>query len=557
MSLPPTPASSNKSHHAERNSHRRSILPSSTLLQVKESEEEKDVVSVRSVSRISTASYDSTVSSRSDNSLTWGEGLFSDPLDRGPNKCTGNRMDGMTIDELIHQLTTGGHYGTHEDPFTITFFVVYRSFMRPRDVLIKLMQRFRECEKYIKDNQNTTHEKICNLLYNWITLYPNDMIHPHTRHLLRKFFNIIASCSHLTYYAITLQSLVHGTVPSEDPDSFWGLSDVDDDELAKEIEKEQEEVINESNLKKKKDSGIGSWILTDNPDEKVQPVLSRPSLSNHRKASIIIVNNGSNGRQICQVPFEELPEKAIANELTFQEFQLFKKIVPRDMLRHIWSPQGSPQRENGKVAQSIKHFNLISNWVATIILSQDKLKHRAAMMKKFMKVAVIIRESNNYNTLMAIIAAINSAPIARLRRTRELIKGKSTYKKFHNLEVLMSTEKSFGNYRLALRAPSRGHDEQLGIPYLGIHLQDLLSIGEGNRDFQDDGKVHWNKFSLMGDIINMIRNFQKKSYNIKSNKFIEKFITETEAMNEDELYNRSLELEPRIQRSSSTSRVRR
>ena len=71
---------------------------------------------------------------------------------------------------------------------------------------------------------------------------------------------------------------------------------------------------------------------------------------------------------------------------------------------------------------------------------------------------------------MAIIAAINSAPIARLRRTRELLKGKSTYKKFHNLEVLMSTDKSFGNYRMALKAPSRGNDEQLGIPYLYVSL---------------------------------------------------------------------------------------
>jgi len=58
---------------------------------VKEVEEEKDVISVRS-SRISTASYDSTLSSisgKSDNSLTL-EGLFvNDLLDRGPNKCTG------------------------------------------------------------------------------------------------------------------------------------------------------------------------------------------------------------------------------------------------------------------------------------------------------------------------------------------------------------------------------------------------------------------------------------------------------------------------------------
>ncbi|GBC06792.1 hypothetical protein RclHR1_07040015 [Rhizophagus clarus] len=549
-SLPSAPSSPNKLYHTEK---RRSILPSTNLLQVKESEEEG--FSTRSVNnRISTASYDSVLSSMSEKSNNSLDGLFSnDSIDRGQIKCTGNRTDGMTIDELIYRLTIGGQYGTHDDPFTITFFVVYRTFMRPRDVLIKLNQRFHECEKDIKDNRNTTHEKICNLLYNWLNQHPNDMIHPHTRHMLRKFFDVISSRPHLAYYAITLKSLVYGTEPEEDPDSFWGLTDVDDDVITKE---ERAEKLKRTTIGTKKDSGIGNWILSDDQNDALQVV--RPSLLNHRKASIIILNNnGPTGRPICQVPFEELPEKFIANELTFQEFQLFKRITPRDLLRHIWSPQGSPQRENGRVAQSIKHFNLISNWVSTIILSQDKLKNRAAMLKKFMKVAIIVRESNNYNTLMAIIAAINSAPIARLRRTRELIKGKSTYKKFHNLEVLMSTDKSFGNYRLALKAPSRGHDEQFAIPYLGIHLQDLLSIGEGNRDFQEDGRVHWNKFSLMGDIINMIRNFQKKSYNAKNNKFIENFISETVVMNDDELYNRSLELEPRIQRSSSTSRVRR
>ncbi|CAG8546872.1 12188_t:CDS:10 [Funneliformis caledonium] len=566
VSLPPAPASPIKPHHPERNSYRRSILPSSNLLQVMEVEEERDIVSVKSAnSRISSASYDSTLSSisgRSDNSLNL-EGFFiNDILDKGPNKCTGNRTDGMTIDELIHRLTVGGQYGTtYDDPFTITFFVIYRTFMRPRDVLVKLIQRFYECEKDIRDNRNTTHEKICNLLFTWITQHPNDMIHPHTRKMLRQLFGKITTCSHLSYYAVILDPLVNGTVPEEDPDSIWGFSDVDDEELAREEEVKCNGDTNKPSSKK--DSGIGS-LFSDNPDDYQSELTAsylghpcRPSLSKHRKASLIIVNNGSSGRPICQLPFEEFPEKTIANELTYQEFQLFKKITARDLLRHIWSPQGSPQRENGRVAQSIKHFNFISNWVSTMILSQEKLKYRASMLKKFMKVAVIVRESNNYNTLMAIIAAINSAPISRLRRTREIIKGKSTYKKFHNLEVLMSTDKSFGNYRMALKAPSRGNDELLGIPYLGIHLQDLLSIGEGNRNFQEDGRIHWNKFSLMGSVINMIRKFQKKSYDIKNNKFIEKFIADTLVMSDDDLYNRSLDLEPRIQRSSSTSRVRR
>ncbi|CAG8468306.1 8642_t:CDS:10 [Dentiscutata erythropus] len=534
--------------HSDRSSYRRSsFLPSSTLLQVMEAEEEKDIVIVRTGhSRTSCGSYDSTASSMSAISDNSWEGLLfvNDPL--GPNKCTGNRSDGATIDELIQRLTcVGGQYGTHDDPFTITFFVVYRAFMRPRDVLIKLMKKFEECEQDSIDRRNSTHEKICNLLYHWITQHPHDLIHPQTRQLMREFFETISSCSHLSYYSIILNPLINGTVPENDPDMFWGLVDITDEKLIK-----KHGVMNIT-PHAKKDSGFGGWTYDnreDNQSETSDTVLSVQQSSNrtssqpHHKSSLIIVPDSSIGRPMSQLTFDELSEKDIANELTFQEFQLFKKISGRDLLRHIWAPQGSVQRGNGRVAKSIQHFNFISNWVSTMILSQEKLKNRAAMLKKFMKIAVIVRELNNYNTLMAIIAAINSSPITRLRRTRELLKGKSSYKKFHNLEVLMSTDKSFGNYRMALKAPSRGHDEQKGIPYL---------------NFQDDGRVHWNKFALMGDVLNMIRKFQKPSYNIKSNTLIEKFIADTTIMNDDDLYKKSLELEPRVQRAASEGRLRR
>ncbi|CAG8436750.1 9025_t:CDS:10 [Diversispora eburnea] len=502
-SLSSTSTSSCLHKPSERNSHRRSFLPSSTLLQVMETEEEN--APTRDYNRISFSSYDSTISSASS---TWdGFGEVNElTSERELNKCAGNKDDGMTVDELIQRLTKGGQYGKLDDPFMITFFTIYRIFMRPRDVLIKLMHRFRECERDMDDRRNTTHEKICNLLYHWITQHPHDLIHPQTRKLMFQFLDIIKNSSHLAYYANILTPLINGTVPNEDLDALWGYKDLDDEELNEsEFDIHQQKVtdIISASRNPKKDSGIGSWVF--------------------------VVSNGLEGRPMNQMTFDELPEKSISNELTYQEFQLFKTITGRDLLRHIWTPQNNDLRVKGRVAK-----------VITMILSQEKLKARVAMMKKFMKIAIIARESNNFNTLMAIIAAVNSAPILRLRQTRELLKCKSSFKKFSNLENLMSSNKSFGNYRFA-----------------GVHLQDLLSIGEGNRNFQKDGRIHWNKFSLMGDVINMICRHQKSNYNIKGNNLIGKFINDTEVMNEDESYNKSLELEPRIQRAASTSRVRR
>jgi hypothetical protein len=46
----------------------------------------------------------------------------------------------------------------------------------------------------------------------------------------------------------------------------------------------------------------------------------------------------------------------------------------------------------------------------------------------------------------------------------------------------------------------------------GIHQQDLVSLGEANKDHKMDGKVHWKKFRLMGEcILEMIR-FQYPAY---------------------------------------------
>ncbi|RUP48548.1 hypothetical protein BC936DRAFT_144412, partial [Jimgerdemannia flammicorona] len=114
-----------------------------------------------------------------------------------------------------------------------------------------------------------------------------------------------------------------------------------------------------------------------------------------------------------------------------------------------------------------------------------------------------LRNMNNYNTLMAILAGINSAPIMRLKNTRDLISVKKIHKSFKSLERLMGSDKSFSTYRLALK-----NSEPPGIPYIGIHMQDLLSLVEGNKDFRSDGAVHWDKFRLMGETIMNLERFQ-------------------------------------------------
>ncbi|RKO93727.1 ras guanine nucleotide exchange factor domain-containing protein, partial [Blyttiomyces helicus] len=149
-----------------------------------------------------------------------------------------------------------------------------------------------------------------------------------------------------------------------------------------------------------------------------------------------------------QPPFIEIDNEAVARQLDLLESEIFHAIKPRDLLQHIWSRRHKG-RHAPSVAASIGHFNFISSWVTTQILLQKKLKTRAKVLGKFMKIAQILRNSNNYNTLMAVLAGINSAPILRLRQTRKLLQSRQSYRNYLALEKLMSSERSFGAYRQA------------------------------------------------------------------------------------------------------------
>ncbi|KAF9977822.1 hypothetical protein BGZ73_004735 [Actinomortierella ambigua] len=238
---------------------------------------------------------------------------------------------------------------------------------------------------------------------------------------------------------------------------------------------------------------------------------------------------------VLSIPFMEIPDKAVADQLTCVEFGLFRKLKPRDMLRQVW------KSGKGSVAfqACIAHFNFISSWVGTMILAPPKVKHRAKMMEKFISIAKILRQNGNYNTTMAIVGAMNTSSIHRLVQTREMLQSKEIWNTFKELEKLMSSERSFAEYRAALKAT-----DPPCIPYLGVHLGDLLSISEGNKDFRQDGSIHWQKFVLMADVISTVTNFQTIPYVIEPDPFISRIITDTHVLDDEELYTKSVGTEP-------------
>ena len=182
------------------------------------------------------------------------------------------------------------------------------------------------------------------------------------------------------------------------------------------------------------------------------------------------------------------------------DWVMFSSIRPRDLVRQVSvsADEKLKWKNLTHVNRMIEHFNHLAFWVENYVLLRDKPKHRALMLEKFMRIARKLREINNYNALGAVIAGVRSSSVGRLSATRELI-APALGKDWMKLELLMSPTRSHFAYRLAWENSSGER-----IPYLPLHRRDLVSAEEGNKTFigdENDGKINWKKFEVMGEVI--------------------------------------------------------
>ena len=87
------------------------------------------------------------------------------------------------------------------------------------------------------------------------------------------------------------------------------------------------------------------------------------------------------------------------------------------------------------------------------------------------------------------------------------------------------------------------------VPYIGVHLQDLLFVDDGNLNFITNSAgqqlINFGKRELFGNVILELQQYQQKPYNLQSVSRIASLLTDLPAKDGEELYNISLIREPR------------
>lgn len=433
------------------------------------------------------------------------------------------------------------------------FLILFRRYIPPLELLDLLIERFEYAESLLDGSivqlryqNHYTHfnllvNRVCNILVDWMSDFWVDFYHEKLRFTISYFLDMFKDHAILSLFNARLLNL-----SNQEPCSIYiayafdwaDTMDVMPLDRIDTIQSIPDILTRKESEQTQRSSVLGS----------LKRMTNTPSFS-----SLFSESKKLSSSQLSLSQLKEASEFEIAQQLNLMEFELFRKIDARDILHFIWSKSRKGMHV-GSVTANIQHFNFIARWyvhtfhlfndftirITSAILNEGSAKHRARAMAKFIRMGAILEQSRNYNTLMALLAGLNSSSITRLKHTRALFEGIPEYKVYIRLEALMSSEKSFVEYRNALKSGAIPC-----IPYLGLVFRDMLYIDEGNKDKLPDASVNMYKFVQIGDILLAIQSFQLRGYPGERNPAIMDMLTTCETMDDDQMYNRSLSLEPR------------
>ncbi|CAO3665949.1 unnamed protein product [Umbelopsis ramanniana] len=301
------------------------------------------------------------------------------------------------------------------------------------------------------------------------------------------------------------------------------------------------------NFSQKASSITGSSLFNltmfdDNSDSSLTAPPPTPIISKHLRQQLKKFANDQGAWQ--QLNLLDIEPTELARQMTLIENTLFCDIAPQEMLGQEFKKKVGVSSAI-HVKAMIQLSTRVTGWIADSVLAEKEVKRRAAVIKYWIKVGDACLQLQNYNTLMAIRSALDSTGVARLRRTWDLL---STRHK-NTLETMRGatdTSRNFAKYRQRLKgaiAPC--------LPFLGVYLTDMTFIDDGNSNVRTTsaGKelINFDKHIKATKVISEIQRFQLPYRLVPVEElqlFLHKSLDATDA-NDQELYTRSLRLEPR------------
>ncbi|KAI1102031.1 ras GEF [Jackrogersella minutella] len=381
------------------------------------------------------------------------------------------QITGGSLPALVERLTT--HEATPDAMFVSTFYLTFRLFCTPTNLVETLIERF----DYVGENPNTASPvrlRVYNVLKGWLESHWRDSVDRETLPLIQSFaeYKLGSLLPSAGKRIMELSQRVSSTDGSLVPRLVSSMG--------------------------KTNTSISQYVPADTP-------MPNPILSKSQQG--LLNNWKSGGSSPSFLDFEPLE---VARQLTLKQMSIFCSILPEELLGSQWMKKHGESSPNVKAMSSFSTD--LSNLVADTILQYPEVKKRAVVIKQWIKIAHQCLELNNYDGLMAIVCSLGNSIISRLRKTWDLV----SPRRREMLKSLQAVVDPANNTKV-LRGRLQAHVPPC-LPFLGMFLTDLTFVDIGNMatkqlsgaDPNDNGLtvINFDKHTRTAKIIGELQRFQ-------------------------------------------------
>lgn len=375
---------------------------------------------------------------------------------------------GGTLNALVERLTT--HDSAPDKFFTTIIFLTFRLFAKPEDFAKALVYRF----EYVGDNPSLAGPvrlRVYNVLKGWMESHwrhdCDDTALPVIVGFARE-----GLAQHLPMAGKRILELAEKVSSTQAPNVPRVLSSIG-----------------------KTSTSTATYVDPNTP-------LPSPIISRSQLASLRAWKMGGGGVSILD--FDPLE---LARQITIKTSKIFCSVLPEELLATEWTKRTSSLAVNVRALSTLSTD--ISNLVSDSVLQLEEPKKRAAIIKQWIKIANKCLELHNYDTLMAIVCALGSTNLKRMKKTWEAVPHK-TKAVFEELCKVVDVAKNYAVLRQRIQS-------QLPpcLPFVGVYLTDLTMVDSANpstRPLSIDGEeravINLDKHMKTAKIISELQRFQ-------------------------------------------------
>ncbi|XP_057397698.1 ral guanine nucleotide dissociation stimulator-like 3 isoform X5 [Balaenoptera acutorostrata] len=263
----------------------------------------------------------------------------------------------------------------------------------------------------------------------------------------------------------------------------------------------------------------------------------------------------------------------VAEQLTLMDAELFSRVRPFECLGSVWSQRDRPGATGtaSTVRATVTQFNTVTGCVLGSVLGSPGLAapQRAQRLEKWIRIAQRCRELRNFSSLRAILSALQSNPIYRLKRSWGAV-SREPLSTFRKLSQIFSDENNHLSSREILSQEEATEENAPPgslpskpppgpIPYLGTFLTDLVMLDTALPDMLEGDLINFEKRRKEWEILAHIQQLQRRcqSYCLSSHLPILAALRTQRQLSEEQSYRISRVIEPPAASCPSSPRVRR